>query len=130
MRVFSLLQNIAAHLLPGAQEVNLVPPDVFTFEVNSYAIDVLMFNSLTQSSGTAIETVEANAVIFLYLANASSIDDILTAIIQKLSYKALESLLSNYEEIVAVNVNKIITYGKNFVNKRAIAIHLNIITNI
>ncbi len=70
------------------------------------------------------------AVIMCYLDAGVDIDDWLTRVLQKLGYPELSDILATYNEIVAITIDKFVVYSLNAFQKRAVAIHLSVVSNL
>lgn len=129
MRVYKLLKDIAKKIMPNALEKKIEPPDTYQGG-EAYGVDTLAIQYIQQSSGRGIEQVTAECVLMFYLSSVDDIDAWLTGAMQKLGYTELQDILQTHNEVVSITVEKVVVYSLNAFQKRAVAIHLSIVSNL
>lgn len=129
MRIYKALKDIAKKIMPNATEKRIEPPDTY-HGGEAYGVDTLAIQYIQQSAGRGIEQMNISAVIMCYIESVMDIDEWLTNVLEQLGYPDIQDILDTYNEIVAITIDKIVVYSLNAFGKRAVAIHLSIVSNL
>lgn len=123
MRILEISSKIAKEIDNTLEQVEFTPPEFNTqYDKDCFAVDILRIDNFEQRSGRGIVNCQAEVVIMFY----KQVDDIfINTLIDKLGYDNLQTFLNLYNELVALDLIKIVTYNTG--DKKALALRIKLI---